>query len=201
MVNSIGRLRRSTFQLRLEFWIARTRLKPTKVRFRRMTRLWAVCRCDQSITFSTALLDQPLAFQDLVIVHELIHLQIPDHGKFFWLALGLYQPHWRAAGRLAPESPAHCNTYYRVEDSAVLLRPYFKPVRCSTSGLAFRIMKVVMQSASASAASRGSCWQPCHQIPDRPFLQSCCVVGRRNATQGEAGDIIAEGHDKRQVSP
>jgi predicted metal-dependent hydrolase len=71
-----------------------------------MTRYWGVCHPDGSIVFSRALLDQAAAFQDLVIVHELIHLEIRDHSKWFYLALSLYLPEHRAISRLAPENPA-----------------------------------------------------------------------------------------------
>jgi predicted metal-dependent hydrolase len=104
------------FRARLALWIARTRLVPAKVRFRKMTRLWAVCKPDGSITFAIALLDQPPAFQELVIVHELVHLLIPDHGPHFQRLLVACLPDCRAVARLAPESPALCKTRYGVED-------------------------------------------------------------------------------------
>ena len=66
---------------RVAGWRARTHLSPTCVRFRHMKRFWAVCNVDNSITFAVALLDQPEEFQDLVIVHELVHLLIRDHGR------------------------------------------------------------------------------------------------------------------------
>lgn len=81
-----------------------------------MTSLWAVCHVNGSITFSRALLDQPETFQDLVIVHELIHLSIPDHSKWFFLALSIYLPDWRATARLAPETPAELTRRHRVQD-------------------------------------------------------------------------------------
>lgn len=104
------------FLKRVDHWVGRTQLKPSGVRIRHMTALWAVCHVDESITFSRALLDQPEAFQDLVIVHELIHLSIPDHSKWFFLALSIYLPDWRATARLAPETPAELTRRYRVQD-------------------------------------------------------------------------------------
>lgn len=97
---------RAEFAERVERWIDRTHLRPTRVRLRRMTRLWAVCNVDDSITFSTALLEQPDAFQDLVIVHELVHLQIRDHGPHFRAMLAIFLPDHIRIARMAPESPA-----------------------------------------------------------------------------------------------
>lgn len=41
--------------------------------------------------------DQPNAFQDHVIVHELLHLRVPNHGKLFESLLTAYLPVWRTA--------------------------------------------------------------------------------------------------------
>jgi Protein of unknown function DUF45 len=100
-----------------------------------MTRLWAICNCDNSITFATAMLDQPLAFQDLVIVHELVHLRFPNHGVYFQSALTFYQPDWRAVGRLAPGSPAQCRKKYRVEDRAMHNKLQFQRNRATKDDL------------------------------------------------------------------
>jgi predicted metal-dependent hydrolase len=34
-------------------------------------------------------------FQDYVIVHELLHLRVPNHGKLFKSLLTAYLPGWR----------------------------------------------------------------------------------------------------------
>jgi hypothetical protein len=139
MSGSISRNHREAFQARLEFWKSRTLLKPSRVRFRYMTRFWAVCCCDNSITFSTALLDQPAAFQDLVIVHELVHLCIPDHSDYFWRVLELYQPDWRTIGRLAPESPVKRKQHYRVEDCPMPVDAKFPQGRIKITGMKQRV--------------------------------------------------------------
>lgn len=98
--------RRAEFAERVARWSLRTQLRPTRVRLRHMARLWAVCNVDDSITFATALLDQPEEFQDLVIVHELVHLVIRDHGTHFHRILRLFVPDCERIARLAPGSPA-----------------------------------------------------------------------------------------------
>ena len=40
---------------------------------------------------------QPLSFQDYVIVHELLHLRIRNHGKLFKTLLAAYLPDWTAS--------------------------------------------------------------------------------------------------------
>lgn len=48
-----------------------------------MKHKWASCSTNGHLNFSTALLAQPRSFQDEVIVHELLHLRVPNHGKLF----------------------------------------------------------------------------------------------------------------------
>jgi predicted metal-dependent hydrolase len=39
---------------------------------------------------------EPKTFQDYVIVHELLHLQVPNHGKLFKSLMNAYLPGWEA---------------------------------------------------------------------------------------------------------
>jgi predicted metal-dependent hydrolase len=41
-------------------------------------------------------------FRDYVVVHELLHLRVPNHGKLFKSLLSLHVPAWRrVAGDLS----------------------------------------------------------------------------------------------------
>lgn len=64
-------------------WAKRIHAEPARLRFQKMTRKWASCSTAGQITFSTALLAKPRRFQEAVIVHELVHLLVPNHGKLF----------------------------------------------------------------------------------------------------------------------
>ena len=57
-----------------------------------MTRKWASCSSKGRVTFNSELFDQPYRFQEFVIVHELLHLKIPNHGKLFKSLLKAYLP-------------------------------------------------------------------------------------------------------------
>lgn len=48
-----------------------------------MTRKWASCSPLGRLTFAADLLGQPSRFQTAVIVHELLHLAVPNHGPLF----------------------------------------------------------------------------------------------------------------------
>ncbi len=76
-------------------WASRIRVEPTEIRLQRMTRKWASCSTAGRITFATALLDQKPSFQQYVIVHELLHLRVPNHGRLFKRYLSAYLPDWR----------------------------------------------------------------------------------------------------------
>ena len=64
-------------------WSRRIKVEPSRVRFQRMTRKWASCSTAGQITFNFEVLNRPLKFQEAVIVHELVHLMVPNHGKLF----------------------------------------------------------------------------------------------------------------------
>ena len=48
-----------------------------------MKRKWASCSSRGRLTFDTGLLRQPAAFRAEAIVHELVHLKVPNHGRLF----------------------------------------------------------------------------------------------------------------------
>src|SRR5712692_9803430 len=85
------------FKKRVDSWAAKIRVKPRQVRLQKMTRKWASCSTTGRLTFSEDLLHQSRRFQDYVIVHELLHLKVPNHGKLFKSLLAVHLPRWRQA--------------------------------------------------------------------------------------------------------
>jgi predicted metal-dependent hydrolase len=73
-------------------WAARVKARPRQIRIQRMARKWASCSRKGRVTFSSELFRQPYRFQEFVIVHELLHLKIPNHGKLFKSLLKAYLP-------------------------------------------------------------------------------------------------------------
>lgn len=86
------------FRARVRRWARQIAVKPQVVEFGAMRAKWASCSSDGRIRFSDDVLQQPSAFQDLVIVHELLHLRIRNHGPLFRMLLGVYVPDWRSIG-------------------------------------------------------------------------------------------------------
>jgi predicted metal-dependent hydrolase len=73
-------------------WAVKVKARPTQIRIQRMSRKWASCSTSGRITFNAELFKQPYRFQEFVIVHELLHLKIPNHGKLFKSLLAAYVP-------------------------------------------------------------------------------------------------------------
>ena len=62
---------------------------------------WGSCSPeDRSIRLSIALADYPTWVRDYVIVHELVHLIVPDHSGRFWELVNRYPMTERARGYL-----------------------------------------------------------------------------------------------------
>ncbi len=71
------------FKAEVEAWARRIGVEPKEVHVRPMTRKWASCSSRGRLTFNTDLIREPAAFRAEVIVHELLHLKVPNHGRVF----------------------------------------------------------------------------------------------------------------------
>ncbi|PIG95922.1 M48 metallopeptidase family protein [Deinococcus sp. UR1] len=87
-------------------WAVKLRVNPQQVRVQNMRNKWGSCSSRGTITLASDLLEQDLPFQDYVIVHELLHLRYPNHGRMFKALLGAYIPEWRAWEGLRRGLPA-----------------------------------------------------------------------------------------------
>ena len=64
-------------------WGKRIGVEPREIRIRPLKRKWASCSSNGRLTFNKGLLCQPAQFRREVIVHELLHLKLSNHGKLF----------------------------------------------------------------------------------------------------------------------
>lgn len=76
-------LKGDAFKSEVRGWAERIGVEPSEIHIRQMRRKWASCSSRGRVTFDVALLAQPRAFRDEVIVHELLHLKVPNHGRLF----------------------------------------------------------------------------------------------------------------------
>ncbi len=71
-------------------WARRIGVEPKEIRIRQMTRKWASCSTAGRLTFDRDLLSQSDRSRAEVVVHELLHLKVPNHGKLFKALLRAY---------------------------------------------------------------------------------------------------------------
>lgn len=71
------------FRQRVRCWAEKIGVQPRQVRIQVMRRKWASCSVRGTVSFSRDLLRRRRRFRDEVIVHELIHLRVPNHGRLF----------------------------------------------------------------------------------------------------------------------
>lgn len=78
------------FRAEVRAWAQRIGVEPREIHLRAMKRKWASCSAHGRLTFDTDLLYQPADKRAEVIVHELLHLKVPNHGKLFRALLKAY---------------------------------------------------------------------------------------------------------------
>jgi len=81
------RMSEEEFMNLVERWATKIGAQYTAIQFKPLKKAWGQCAPEKGvITFSTDLLEQPEDWINAVIVHELLHLTFPNHGKLFNLA-------------------------------------------------------------------------------------------------------------------
>ncbi|MGI8828126.1 MAG: M48 metallopeptidase family protein [Chloroflexota bacterium] len=78
------------FKEEVRGWAEKVGVQPAEIHVRPMRRKWASCSSRGRLTFDAELLSQPAAFRDEVVVHELLHLKVPNHGPLFKALLRAY---------------------------------------------------------------------------------------------------------------
>lgn len=76
-------------------WAVKLRVNPRLIRVQEMRRKWGSCSSAGTVTLAYELIDQDVPFQDYVIVHELLHLRFPTHGRLFKAMMSVHVPGWR----------------------------------------------------------------------------------------------------------
>ena len=74
------------FRARVEHWSRRLAVGPHSVTLRPMRSKWASCSTSGRLTFNSELLALEAEVWDYVIVHELLHFFVANHGRL-WKSL------------------------------------------------------------------------------------------------------------------
>jgi len=81
-------------------WTARIGVKVPQIHLRQMSRKWASISTSGRLTLNTELLEMPKLLGEFVIVHEIVHIIVPNHGKVFKSFMLAYLPDWQERERL-----------------------------------------------------------------------------------------------------
>ena len=84
-------------------WAERIGVKPARIQVQAMKTKWASCSTSGAISFSADLLTERRAFGEAVIVHELLHLRVRNHGPLFRSLLGAILPEHEALAAVSCE--------------------------------------------------------------------------------------------------
>jgi hypothetical protein len=75
-------------------WARKIDVSPKEIHLRSMKNKWASLSGSGRLTFNTELLDMERKFCNYVIVHELLHIKVPNHGKLFKSLMLAFLPDW-----------------------------------------------------------------------------------------------------------
>lgn len=78
--------KKGVFKSRVHEWAQKLDATVVSITIKPMKNKWASCSTKGRLTFEASLLDFSIELQDYVIVHELLHFHIPNHGPL-WKSL------------------------------------------------------------------------------------------------------------------
>ncbi|MEP7294055.1 MAG: M48 family metallopeptidase [Chloroflexota bacterium] len=84
-------------------WAERLGVTPGRVQFRDMYRKWGSCSSRGNITLNTALCSVARDLAEYVVLHELVHVRIFNHGKDFKALMSAHMPDWVERDRALDE--------------------------------------------------------------------------------------------------
>ena len=91
-MTDIRESRRVAFKAKVHAWAKRLKVEPRQVRIQNMRQKWGSCSTLGYVSFASDLLGKRADFQEYVIVHELLHLRVPNHSKLFRASLIAHLP-------------------------------------------------------------------------------------------------------------
>lgn len=78
------------FKAEVREWADVVGVEVKEIHLRPMKTKWASCSSKGRLTFDPSLLDESKRKRAEVVLHELLHLRIPNHGKMFKSLLNSY---------------------------------------------------------------------------------------------------------------
>jgi len=75
-------------------WQEKLNIKFNRIQIMKMKNKWSSCSTTGNITLNSELTKLPKEIAEYAILHELLHLIVPNHGKTFKALLSAYMPNW-----------------------------------------------------------------------------------------------------------
>jgi len=88
--------RKTAFRARVTEWASTLDVPVQGVYVRTMRTKWASCSTNGILTFNRELLELDTQLWDYVIVHELLHFEVPNHGKLWKSLMRAHVGDWEA---------------------------------------------------------------------------------------------------------
>ena len=84
------------FNERVQHYASHLGLRYQRLRISSARTRWGSCSSRGTLSFTWRLVMAPIEVIDYVVVHELVHLEIPNHSKQFWQRLEQILPDYQA---------------------------------------------------------------------------------------------------------
>jgi predicted metal-dependent hydrolase len=88
---------KQAFKQRVRHWARKLDVPVAWLAIRPMRQKWASCSTNGHLHFSTELLSLDPELWDYVIVHELLHFSIPNHGRLWKALMRAHLGDWESA--------------------------------------------------------------------------------------------------------
>ncbi|MBN1339804.1 MAG: M48 family metallopeptidase [Bacteroidales bacterium] len=82
------------FKLKVREYALKMDIQIKSLYVRPMKNKWASCSTDGNLNFNKDLLEMDKKTGEYVIVHELLHFRVPNHGKLWKSLMSAYLPGW-----------------------------------------------------------------------------------------------------------
>lgn len=80
------------FKEEVYLYANKVKVKVKQISLRPMTRKWASCSTNGYFSFNMELLGMDRSLGEYVILHELLHYHVPNHGKLWKSLMELHMP-------------------------------------------------------------------------------------------------------------
>jgi len=106
-ISALKAAARTVLPEKVAYWSQKTGLIPTGIKITSAQKRYGSCSGKNSLCFSCFLMRCPEDAIDLVVVHELCHIQEKNHGPRFYALLARYLPDYQERKKLLKQGENH----------------------------------------------------------------------------------------------